>query len=131
MTAPDRHPADACRPNQESGAEGVEPRSGRTRNPTPRGARRRSDATGSGANRVLLRPGGTAAARKITDNGPGSVVSSSAAVEASDGGQLAEAVRVERLRAWARGVVASFPPWSEQQWREVNAALGYRLKERE
>lgn len=41
------------------------------------------------------------------------------------------AERAERRRAWARGVVKDFPPWSDQQFREASAALGYRLKQRE
>ena len=34
----------------------------------------------------------------------------------------------EDLKAWARRWVDSSPPWSDKQWREINAALGYRLK---
>jgi hypothetical protein len=37
-----------------------------------------------------------------------------------DGEELAWA----RARVWA----ASFPPWSDEQWREINIGLGYRLK---
>ena len=34
----------------------------------------------------------------------------------------------EELRAWARAWVETFPPWSDEQWREINIGLGYRLK---
>jgi hypothetical protein len=63
----------------------------------------------------------------------GSVGWWSAVAEASvesqgQGPDGADAERVERLRAWARAWVEQSPPWSERQWKEVNAVLGYRLK---
>ena len=135
---PDTEPCHSARPKEaggESGADDVESRSGRTRNPTPSGARRRIEAGKPKANRALLSPSGTAAARKI-DNGGAECGGSSAEAEVT-GGQVEseadceEVERVERRRAWARELVKSFPPWSEQQFREASAALGYRLKERE
>ena len=74
-----------------------------------------------------MSPGGTAAARKI-DNGGSGAVGSSGVAEVSGDGQDSEA---EALRAWARAQAESFPPWSEQQWKDINAVLGYKLRERE
>jgi len=34
----------------------------------------------------------------------------------------------EELRAWALALVETFPPWSDDQWRDINVGLGYRLK---
>lgn len=33
------------------------------------------------------------------------------------------------LREWARAQAREAPPWSDAQWRSINAALGYKLKE--
>lgn len=122
--------AGSGQPMAESGASGVESRSGVTRNRDHRLSCRRPGRAVAGANRAVLSPGGTFPARKITKSGPGAGSSSSPGGVSVD--QDAEAAaRVERLRVWARGVAASFPPWSDGQWQEVNAALGYRLRRRE
>jgi hypothetical protein len=42
-------------------------------------------------------------------------------------GPESESVDGARLREWARAWAEKFPPWSDVRWRQVNAALGYRL----
>lgn len=124
--------AEQKRAGVESGADVVEPRSDDTRNPGFRAAGRRSEAARLGADRAVLSPRGTVAARKITnapaaaaDSEPGETGAGDGAGESESSRREAE--RVERLRAWARAQVEQSPPWSERQWREVNAVLGYRL----
>jgi len=57
--------------------------------------------------------------------GPGQVTDSSSETGVEDDEDS------EDLKAWARRWVDSFPPWSDEQWREINAALGYRLKHKD
>lgn len=33
------------------------------------------------------------------------------------------------VQEWARAWAQRFPAWSDEQWRQANAALGYRLAE--
>lgn len=118
-------------PAAESGAADVESRSGVTRNQDHRLSCRRAGRAAVGANRVVLSPGGTLPASKITNSGSGADSSSSPGGVSGSGQDSGMVNRAERLRAWARAVAASFPPWSDEQWQEVNAALGYRLRRRE
>src|SRR2546427_7272741 len=37
----------------------------------------------------------------------------------------------EALRQWAREWARRLPPWSDEQWRQINAGLGYRVTPRQ
>lgn len=37
----------------------------------------------------------------------------------------------EALRAWAREWARRLPPWSDEQWHQINAGLGYRVTSRQ
>lgn len=37
----------------------------------------------------------------------------------------------EALREWAREWARRLPSWSEEQWRQINAGLGYRVTSRQ
>ncbi|MBS2964296.1 hypothetical protein KGA66_14645, partial [Actinocrinis puniceicyclus] len=37
---------------------------------------------------------------------------------------------VDEVRAWAREWAKRLPHWSDEQWRSINAGLGYRVRTR-
>lgn len=37
---------------------------------------------------------------------------------------------VDEVRAWAREWAKRLPDWSDEQWRRINAGLGYRVRTR-
>jgi hypothetical protein len=62
---------------------------------------------------------------------------SDGAAKADGGGGLCESVpddaedeETAAVRAWAREWARRLPRWSDEQWRYINAGLGYRARTR-